>query len=133
MEDNKKQNPEIGEEILNLGNNLIEIIRSAWDHPERKNLTKEIEAGFAEMGTLLKHEVEKFEESPAGKTLKADIDNIHERVKSGEIEETLRNNLVSVLQSANNELKKINNQINQGNDFSQQTVDNPSKESTPDQ
>ena len=49
---NPNPNPEPGlaDDLRDLGNNLVELLRTAWDRPERKKLREEIESGLAELG-----------------------------------------------------------------------------------
>lgn len=106
---NENQTPEksLEDEFRNLGQNLINVLQTAWEHPERKRLQSEIENGLDEMGKAMKRESDTFMESPTGQQLKTDIEDLGERIRSGETQSKLRQELVSGLQAANAELQKI--------------------------
>jgi hypothetical protein len=125
---NEKTPPkhEIGDEFREIGENLIGIIHSTWNSPERKSLTQEIESGLLEMGALIRDELEKFELSSTGQQLKSDVDDLRDRIRSGEIEQKIRSDLVNALQLVNNELKRVNEQLNRHENPPQADVDKDS-------
>ena len=106
---NEQMPPEedLTQEFRNLGKNLAEALRTAWEHPERKRLQEEITNGLNEMGDTLKQEAETFAESPTAQQLKSDVQQIGERVRSPEVHTKVRQELLTVLQTANNELQKV--------------------------
>ena len=101
------------EEFRNLGKNLADALRTAWEHPERVRLQEEISEGLNEMGHALKSEVEAAAESPTGQQLKSDVHRIGERIRSPETHERVRHELITVLQAANAELQKVIQQLSE--------------------
>ena len=97
---------EIGDEFRQLGKNLISMLQSAWESEERKKLQQEIETGLRELGAALDQAATDFKQSPAGQQLKTDVEEFHTRVRSGEVENKIRTELVSVLRALNYELTK---------------------------
>jgi len=97
---------DLAAEFRNLGDNLKEMFQSAWESEERKKLQQEIEAGLAELGKSLNKTVEELKVSPAGKRLKTEVYDLQQRVRSGDVETELRDNLLSVLRKVNFELEK---------------------------
>lgn len=89
-----------------LGENLLQTLQAAWDSPERKKLQQEIEDGLNDITQTVERQVEDFKQSPTGQQLKADIDDLRERVRSGEAESQLRQELLKALQTINTELEK---------------------------
>lgn len=89
-----------------LGENLLQTLQAAWDSPERKKLQQEIEDGLNDITQTVERQVEDFKQSPTGEQLKADIDDLRERVRSGEAEAQLRQELLKALQTINTELEK---------------------------
>jgi hypothetical protein len=89
-----------------LGENLIQTLQAAWDSPERKKITQEIEVGLTDISSTVKRETEHFSESPTGQQLKSDVDDLRERVRSGETEAQLRQELLKALDLVNSELEK---------------------------
>jgi len=89
-----------------LGQTLVEAMRTAWESPERQRLQQEIETGLNEFGATIRQESDAFRESPTGQRLKTEFDNLQERIRSGETENRLRQELLAALRSINAELKK---------------------------
>lgn len=106
---NEQMPPEedLTQEFRNLGRNLAEALQTAWEHPERKRLQEEITNGLNEMGNALREEAESFAESPTAQQLKSDVQQISERVRSPEVHTKVRQELLSALQTANNELQRV--------------------------
>lgn len=101
----------ISDEFRNLGHNLINAMRTAWDNPERKQLQQEIEAGLDEFASTVKEEVDHFNQSPTGQRIKSDIGDLQERVRSGEVETKVRDEILSALRTLNIELAKVTSNL----------------------
>ncbi len=99
------------DEFHKLGENLMNTVRAAWERPERKKLQEEIESGLAELATTIKSEADTFRESPTGQRLKSDLDEFGQRVRSGEVEKQLRQDLLDALRVANTELQRVINRV----------------------
>lgn len=110
MNDNPQAGKDLTDEFVALGKNLMEAMRAAWNTPERKRAQQEIEEGFSELGKTLKREAEYFASSPTGQQLHDDMQDLGERLRSGQAQEKARQEVLSVLQTANNELQKLINQ-----------------------
>ena len=93
---------ELADELRNLGHNLKGILQAAWESEERHKLQKEIQAGLAE----LQKTVADFSASPSGQRLKAEVQDLGERVRGGHVETQLRNDLLTALRAINAELEK---------------------------
>lgn len=93
---------EILNELRDLGRNLSSLLQSAWESDERKKLQQEIENGLTEMRSGLKNAAD----GPTGQAIKADLEGLHQRMRTGEMEEKLRSELVSALRTANDSIKK---------------------------
>lgn len=107
MSEDKKPEDNLLDEFHNLGENLVNTFRAAWDNPERQRLQQEIEDGLTEMRSTMKQEVESFHESPTGQRLKSDIEDFQEWIKSSNTEDQIRAELIKALNIANTELKKV--------------------------
>ena len=107
MTDNQTADEKLSEEFQQLGNNLVETLRAAWDHPERKRLQEEIENGLSDLSDTLKTEASSFKESDTAKRLKSDVENLGERISSSETHEKFRGELLSVLKTANKGLQDV--------------------------
>ena len=93
---------ELADELRNLGQNLKGILQAAWESEERRKLQKEIQAGLAE----LQKTVADLAASPSGQRLKAEVQDLGERARSGQVEAQLRNDLLAALRTINAELEK---------------------------
>jgi hypothetical protein len=98
---------DLASEFQELGNNLKNIFVSAWESEQRKNLQKELEEGFSELGDSLKQTAEEIHDSDAGQRVKAEAEDLRDRVRSGEVETKIREDILSVLHKVNSELGKI--------------------------
>jgi hypothetical protein len=126
MTENPQPENDLTEEFRNLGKNLVEVLRTAWDSPERKRLQQDIEDGLNEVGSTLRKEVENFSTGPTGQQLKTDVEELGERFRSGEAQAHVRNELLGALQMANIELQKVIERISAA-----QTGDRPEAASAP--
>lgn len=93
---------ELVDELKNLGHNLKSIVHAAWDNDERRKLQQEIQKGMDEF----QKSVTSFETSPTGQKLKSEVQDLGERLRTGEIETKLRGDLLTALRSLNAELTK---------------------------
>lgn len=98
---------DLGDEFRNLGDNLKNFFQTAWESAERKKLQQEIEAGLNELGKSLNQAVTEIKDSPAGQQFKEDARDLHDRMRSGELESKARSELLSVLHQINEELQKV--------------------------
>lgn len=119
---NEPSGSEIADELNALGLHLKEMLRTAWESPERKKVQQEIEVGLSELGETINSAANEFNESPAGQTLRADVEDIKERIRSGDVETKIREEILKALRMVNAELEKATH-----------TGAEPSSEDTPKQ
>jgi hypothetical protein len=115
MTENQTPENDLVNEFRNLGKNLVEALRTAWDSPERKKLEKEISDGLNDLANTLNTEAKNFKESPTGQQLKSDMDDLRQRVRSGEVENQVRNELLGALRIVNQELQKVTSRWGESN------------------
>jgi 5'-deoxynucleotidase YfbR-like HD superfamily hydrolase len=102
----EKQASDILDELRELGQNLRTLLQSAWESDERKKLQQEIETGVNDLYASLSQAVNEFSSSSTGQALKSDLEDLGERIRSGEVETKVRSEVVSALRAANDSLKK---------------------------
>ena len=107
MSEDKSNQNELNEEFRKLGIHLMDSIRSIWDRPEREKLQKEVEEGLDTFTNTMKEEVQKFRQSPTGQQLKFEIEDLNQRIKSGEAEQLARQEVINALRKVNQELEKV--------------------------
>lgn len=106
MTSNEPSQEKLADEFRQLGKNLTDVLRAAWESQERKQLQQEIESGLRDLGAAFKKETEGFRESPTGQRVKSEFDDVRERVRSGEAESRLRADLLAALRAANQALQR---------------------------
>jgi signal recognition particle GTPase len=104
--ESKSPNDNIGEQLNELGKNLREALQTAWQSEERRKLQKEIEDGLANLGASLSQASKDFSNSPTGKTIKEDVEDLQERWHTGEVGSKARSEIVDALRKVNDELQK---------------------------
>jgi hypothetical protein len=85
----------ITEEFRQLGENLVQIIRTAWESPERKRIQQDISNGLAELTSTLRNEAQKLNETEAA-----------QRIRSGQVETRVREEVLTALRTVNTELER---------------------------
>jgi hypothetical protein len=107
----RKPSGDLVAELQELGRNLKDILQTAWESQERKKLQSEIESGLSQLGDSLNQAVDEFKESPAGQRVKSDAENLRAKIKTGEVENEIREDLLSVLRTMNAELQKATRKV----------------------
>jgi hypothetical protein len=105
--DSQGRSGEVASEFKDLGDNLKSILQHAWESEERKNLQREIETGLANLGKTVDEAVTEFKQSDTGQRLKTEAQDLQQRIRSGEVEASLREDLLAALRKVNSELEKI--------------------------
>lgn len=100
------QEGEVTQEFRRLGDNLKEILRAAWESAERKKLQTEIQAGLVELEASLNKTAQEIRESRTSQRLESELKDFGSRVRMGEVETELRENLLSLLREVNSKLEK---------------------------
>jgi len=95
------------DEFHNLGKNLAGMLHAIWESPERKKFQAEIESGLNDIGTTVNREVKNFSDSQTAQRLRTDVEDMAERLRTGEAEAKVRQELISALRMVNLELDKF--------------------------
>lgn len=112
------------EEFQAFGKNLIEVMRAAWDSPERRRLQDDIENGLAEFGKTIRQEADDLSNTRTGQQLKQDFDQLGKKITTSEAPEKIRMELIKALQSANSELNKIIDQWKSSEENTSEPISN---------
>jgi len=97
---------ELADELRDLGNHIKEFLHTFWESQERKRIQQEIETGMTNLGESLNQAADEFQHRPTGQRVKEEFDDISERIRSGEMETSIRRDFLSALRTANAELEK---------------------------
>jgi hypothetical protein len=107
MSETPEKDQTIADEFRNLGMNLVNTMRSAWESPERKKFQQEIEDGLSALASTIRMEASTFSDSPTGQRLKTDLNDLQERMRTGEVETKAREEIIKALKIINTELEKV--------------------------
>jgi ElaB/YqjD/DUF883 family membrane-anchored ribosome-binding protein len=107
MDEEKKATSDLTEEFRRLGENLKDAIESAWESEERKNLTDEIRDGLVSATEAVEKAAKDIVESPTAVKVREDVDDFTERVRSGEVTDQFRHEILRALQKINEELEDV--------------------------
>jgi hypothetical protein len=97
---------DLSDELHQLGVNLKEALRSAWESEERKKLQKEIEAGLQSLGSELQKAADEIDVQEIGQGVKEGIEDAGQKLQSGEFGDKVRTELLGVLRTINAELQE---------------------------
>jgi succinate dehydrogenase/fumarate reductase flavoprotein subunit len=111
MTDNSTPEENLAEEFRQLGKNLAEVLRGAWESPERKKLQQEVANGLSDLSNIMRSEAEHIRESPTGQRMKAETEELRERIHSGEVESRVRQDLLAALKLINDQLRKASEHL----------------------
>lgn len=111
-EENSPKN-DLRSEFQAFGDNLKKVIDKAWESEHRVNVQSDIEDGINELSRALNAFVSDVRESETGQKLKEELDEFGERVRSGDVEDKARSELMKVMQKLNAELEKAAESIKQ--------------------
>lgn len=98
---------DLSSEFERLGQNLKAAARTAWESEESRKLQAELKSGLAALEAGLKHAAQEMTTGETGQRLKADVEDLSQRVKSGQVESQLRQDLLAALRTVNGELRKM--------------------------
>lgn len=104
MSESRSTTDELGDELRALGANLRGMLQAAWDSDERKRAQEEIESGLGDLARSLRSAGEEFSASPTGQRLKTDVHDLHERLRTRQVDARVRDELVAALRRVNDEL-----------------------------
>ncbi|MGB2897550.1 MAG: hypothetical protein WBB65_15500 [Anaerolineales bacterium] len=104
MTEEKKSKDDIGHEFEKLGENIRQAVHGAWESEERKRISKEINDGLVEIGAAFTRLGEEIAENPGVQRVREEVDDLGERIQSGEVGKKINDELVSLLQTINQKL-----------------------------
>lgn len=107
MSDQPESPESLAEQFRNLGLNLLNILQTAWESPERKRLQEEILEGLNEAGSTFKREADQFRESSTGQQIRSEVERLGGQLSSRETQEKVRLEVLSALRNLNTELENV--------------------------
>lgn len=95
----------LGESFERLGRNLRRAILTAWEHEQRKQVTRELEEGMRSLGAAVERTATEVSQSEAAQQLKAEVEQVAERLRAGELPEKMQTELLEILEDLNRRLE----------------------------
>lgn len=120
MSEEKQESGSLRDEFRTLGQNLKDMFSSAWESEERRKFQSELEEGMKELGNALNDMANDFKSGELGQTIRNEVDDIGERVRSGEMENKARQEILKALKVLNIELEKTSQKFSEA-DTEQET------------
>jgi len=111
MSEQGQHKDELKDEFEKLGGNLRSLIQGAWESEQRKKASQEVQRGLDEVGEALSNAAAELAQDPAARKLREEVDQLADRVRSGELAERARSELIEVLQGVNERLNKLVDQL----------------------
>jgi phosphoglycolate phosphatase-like HAD superfamily hydrolase len=105
--------PDLGEEFRSLGANLKKVLEEAWQSDERARLQREIETGLKDAAEALQSAATDFEQSHAGQRLKSEMRDIGDKIRTRELRDEARSELVEILRKLNEELRSVASRLSE--------------------
>lgn len=97
---------DLGDELRSLGANLRQVLQAAWESDERRRAQADIERGLDDLARTLRTAGQEFAASPTGQRLRDDVRDLHERLRSSDVDARIREDLLAALRRVNEELGK---------------------------
>ena len=113
MSEEKQEYGNLKDEFRSLGENLKDMINAAWESDERRTLQGELEEGMQELGNVLNEFAANFQAGEVGQSIRHEVDEISERVRSGELEDKARQEILKALKIINGELEKASQKFSE--------------------
>jgi len=102
-----EQNGSITVRLGDLGRQLGEALKTAWESEERKSLQNDISEGLNAFGDAVEQTLEKAQESEALKDLKEDVTSAYERGRDSKAVSDVREGIADVLQTLTTEVEGL--------------------------
>ncbi len=107
MSENKPSEESLREQFETLGRNLVEALRTAWEAPESRRAREEVITGLNDLGTTLKREAENLAAHPVAQKVQKNVGEVGEKLRTPEVQEKVRKEMIGALQTVNTELQKV--------------------------
>lgn len=94
----------IPDNLRELGRNLVNALQSTWESEERMELQRSVEKGIKGVLAALEDTAEDLDLDEVSQRVRAGFSQIEEKIRSGDLEESVRSNVSSILERINTEL-----------------------------
>ena len=103
----------VADNLKALGDQMADLLRAAWDRPERKNLQREIETGLSDLGDALSRATTDFRESETGQRMQSDAAQVRTQIEESGWEENVRTEVNAAVSTLREKLEELTDKLNQ--------------------
>jgi hypothetical protein len=103
---NKEKASQLVEELNRLGENLGNLLRSAWESDERKSIEREVTVGLEQMSKKLNEAAEKIRTDAYVNSAKQTAKEAYEAARVPQILEEMHKGVIGTLQKINSDLAR---------------------------
>lgn len=107
MTESNQDESDLTEELRQLGANLTGTLRSAWASEERQKVQQEIESGLQSINEEFRRAGDEIDLKGIGEEVRSGVEDASQKIQTGETGDRVRNELLSVLQTINSQLKDV--------------------------
>lgn len=107
MTEENNKSSEIKDAFTDLGKSLKNILNTAWDSDERTQVQEQIEYGLSDLGSALETFAKDLSNSDAGQKIIDGVEDFGDRLRSGEVEEKAKADLVKAIDYLNEKLDNL--------------------------
>ena len=97
----------LGDEIRDFGKSLGDFFKSAWASEERKEVEEDITSALNEVADTFRQLADDFTTGETGQQIKAEYEDLRQRVDSGELKNKAHSEISKAIQSLKQELDNI--------------------------
>lgn len=95
------------DEFVKLGENIRGIVKTVWESDESIRVRQDVKKGLVELEHSLDKLSDELNESQAAQRIREEMEDLTDRVRSGEVETTVRSSMMSALKHVNAEIEKF--------------------------
>ncbi len=106
MSENPNPQPDLASQFRELGDQLKNLLQTAWSSDEAHQVKEELKTGLHTLGQAATEAVEDFKASEAGEKIRVEAQDFKTRVESGEVEAKAREEISKALNIISTELQK---------------------------
>lgn len=107
----KEPEGDIAEELKNLGRQLADTLRTAWNSQERQRLESEIRRGVKSFADEVGKAVHEIKDSPPAQRAREEVGQIRTKVETGELGNKAKSNMAQGLHWLSEELERLSKQF----------------------
>ena len=111
MKEKTKANSTIKDEFKYLGQNLKNIVNSAWESDKRKQIQDDVADGLDEFNKVVSDLIKEIRDAEATQNVLNKIEYAGEKLRSGELTNHAQDNMQKALHKVNAELAKAGEKV----------------------